>query len=45
MSYLRILQQHGRAVQGEARDLKKRRALAIQDRNLEMEDDLIARPN
>lgn len=45
MGYLRVLQQHGRAAQGEARDVQKRRELAsgIAGDN-SLEDDLIARP-
>lgn len=45
MGYLRVLQQHGRAAQGEARDVKKRRGAAsgiVADNPLA--DDLIARP-
>lgn len=45
MGYLRVLQQHGRAAQGEARDVKKRRDAAsgiVADNPLA--DDLIARP-
>lgn len=45
MGYLRVLQQHGRAAQGEARDIKKRRETAsgiVADNPLA--DDLIARP-
>ena len=46
MGYLRVLQQHGRAVQGEARDVAKRReyAAGIVGDN-PMDDDLIARPS
>lgn len=46
MGYLRVLQQHGRAVQGEARDVAKRRDIAnaiAQDNPLD--DGLIARPD
>lgn len=45
MGYLRVLQQHGRAAQGEARDVKKRREVSsgIAGEN-PMEDDLISRP-
>lgn len=45
MGYLRVLQQHGRAVQGEARDVVKRReySAGIAGDN-PMDDDLIARP-
>ena len=45
MGYLRVLQQHGRAAQGEARDVSKRREVAsgIAADN-PLEDDLIARP-
>lgn len=45
MGYLRVLQQHGRAAQGEARDVSTRRehsSGAVKDNPLE--DDLIARP-
>lgn len=45
MGYLRVLQQHGRAVEGEARDVGKRRAAAaaiVADNPLG--DDLLARP-
>lgn len=45
MGYLRVLQQHGRAAQGEARDIKKRREVAagiVADNPLD--DDLIASP-
>lgn len=46
MAYLRTLQQHGRAVQGEARDTGKRRAVAQAAANGVMsgdDDDLLAR--
>lgn len=45
MGYLRVLQQHGRAAQGEARDVKGRREAAsgIAADN-PLGDDLIARP-
>ncbi|MCC2602261.1 hypothetical protein [Sphingopyxis yananensis] len=45
MGYLRVLQQHGRGAQGEARDVKSRRELTagIAADN-PLEDDLIARP-
>lgn len=45
MGYLRVLQQHGRAAQGEARDVKARRSTAagiVKDNPLE--DELLARP-
>lgn len=45
MGYLRVLQQHGRGAQGEARDVAKRREFSagiVADNPLE--DDLIARP-
>jgi len=45
MGYLRVLQQHGRAVQGEARDVKKRREIAagiLADNPLD--GDLLATP-
>lgn len=46
MGYLRVLQQHGRAAQGEARDVQKRReqAAVIASDN-PFDDDLIARPS
>lgn len=46
MGYLRVLQQHGRGAQGEARDVAKRREYAsgIAGDN-PMDDDLIARPS
>jgi len=46
MGYLRVLQQHGRAAQGEARDVKNRRAqtAGIAGDN-PLDDDLIARPS
>lgn len=45
MGYLRVLQQHGRAAQGEARDVAKRRehTTGVAKDN-PLEDDLIARP-
>lgn len=45
MGYLRVLQQHGRAAQGEARDVTKRRevSMGIAADN-PLDDDLIARP-
>jgi hypothetical protein len=45
MGYLRMLQQHGRAVGGEARDVAKRQAIvqAIEAAS-PLEDDLLARP-
>lgn len=45
MGYLRVLQQHGRAAQGESRDVKKRREVAsgIAADN-PLGDDLIASP-
>jgi hypothetical protein len=45
MGYLRVLQQHGRAAQGEARDVRNRRELSagIEDGN-PLGDDLLARP-
>lgn len=44
MGYLRVLQQHGRAVEGEARDVADRRARATEyERNNPMDDDLIGR--
>lgn len=45
MGYLRVLQQHGRGAQGEARDVKARReatAGIVSDNPLD--DDLLARP-
>lgn len=46
MGYLRVLQQHGRAIEGEARDVAKRRA---QGREVEAaafnDDDLLASPD
>lgn len=46
MGYLRTLQQHGRAVGGEARDVAKRQtaASAIGQNNAFDDDDLLARP-
>lgn len=46
MGYLRVLQQHGRAVEGEARDVAKRRTMtkAIAADN-PLEDELLARPS
>lgn len=45
MGYLRVLQQHGRAAQGEARDVKGRRETAAGiEAGSPMGDDLIARP-
>lgn len=46
MGYLRVLQQHGRAVEGEARDVAKRRAESrcIAGDN-PLDDDLLARPD
>jgi hypothetical protein len=46
MGYLRVLQQHGRAVGGEARDVGKRQAIAsaIASDNAFEGDDLLARP-
>jgi uncharacterized protein YqcC (DUF446 family) len=46
MGYLRVLQQHGRAVDGEARDVAARRAAAqeIAANNPLANDDLLARP-
>lgn len=45
MGYLRVLQQHSRAVQGEARDVAKRQGIAEQVRgDNPLGDDLIARP-
>ena len=43
MAYLRTLQQHGRAVEGEARDVAKRRSAAKADAL--PDDDLLATPN
>lgn len=45
MGYLRVLQQHGRGAQGEARDVKNRREIGsgIAGDN-PLEDDLIGRP-
>jgi hypothetical protein len=46
MGYLRVLQQHGRGAQGEARDVSKRRSITagIVDGS-PLGDDLIARPS
>lgn len=46
MGYLRVLQQHGRAVGGEARDVAKRQGIAsaIASDNAYEGDDLLARP-
>ena len=46
MGYLRVLQQHGRAVGGEARDVAKRQvaAKAIEAGTLFAGDGLLARP-
>lgn len=46
MGYLRMLQQHGRAVGGEARDVAKRQAMAhaIAEETPYGEEDLLARP-
>lgn len=45
MGYLRVLQQHGRAVEGEARDVARRRSMAkgIEAAN-PLDDELLARP-
>ena len=46
MGYLRVLQQHGRAAQGEVRDVTKRReASAGIAADNPLDDDLIARPS
>lgn len=46
MGYLRVLQQHGRAVDGEARDVAARRAAAKEIiRDNPLNDDLLARPS
>jgi len=46
MGYLRVLQQHGRAVEGEARDVAKRRAEARSITGAApLDDDLLARPD
>lgn len=46
MGYLRVLQQHGRAVEGEARDVAKRRQATREiAADNPMEDDLLARPS
>ena len=45
MGYLRVLQQHGRAVQGEARDVANRQGIEQgMRRDNPLDDDLIARP-
>lgn len=45
MGYLRVLQQHGRAVQGESRDVAKRRAAQDEiTQSNPLHDDLIGRP-
>lgn len=45
MGYLRVLQQHGRAAQGEARDVKKRREVAAGvAADNPLEDGLLATP-
>lgn len=45
MGYLRVLQQHGRAAQGEARDVVKRREFAAEiAADNPFDNDLIARP-
>lgn len=46
MGYLRVLQQHGRAVGGEARDVAKRQSIAEEtaDSSPFADDDLLARP-
>lgn len=46
MGYLRVLQQHGRAAQGESRDVRSRREAArgIASDN-PLDDDLLARPS
>lgn len=46
MGYLRVLQQHGRAAQGESRDVQKRReAVAGIAGDNPLADDLLARPS
>lgn len=46
MAYLRTLQQHARGVQGEARDVVKRRRATREIANSNpLEDDLLARPS
>lgn len=46
MGYLRVLQQHGRAAQGEARDVKARReVVAGIAADNPLEDSLLARPS
>jgi hypothetical protein len=46
MGYLRVLQQHGRAAQGESRDVKKRReAVSSIAGDNPLDDDLLARPS
>lgn len=45
MGYLRVLQQHGRAVEGEARDTARRRSAASEiTENNPLDDELLARP-
>jgi hypothetical protein len=45
MGYLRVLQQHGRAVEGEARDVAKRKAAArAVENNNPLDEELLARP-
>lgn len=45
MGYLRVMQQNGRAADGEARDVAKRRGMANEiAANGAFEDDLLARP-
>lgn len=43
MGYLRVLQQHGRAVEGEARDIAKRRSQTNSIKT-DLGDDLLAKP-
>lgn len=46
MGYLRVLQQHGRGVEGEARDVAKRRAASNEiTRDNPLADELLARPS
>lgn len=46
MGYLRVLQQHGRAVEGESRDVSKRRAAEREIvRDNPLGDELLARPS
>lgn len=46
MGYLRVLQQHGRAVEGEARDVAKRRSAAKAiEASSPLDDELLARPS